>query len=196
METQCFYEEDKRLLRIKRYGGTLSQSFTDQFYPIQNQLCQMSMHYVLSLNSENLIVDVSSRYMKDISYRWFNRLDLRTDLGKAALLLQSLLHIFNRMKCYTTYDYKELDNLMQMAMINYTIPETFTAMKNSPNFITPSTLRYNEVIMPDTKPVKRIKINNKRNRFISKIVYLLGNLNSSGSFLGVQLNLIKPHKAC
>ena len=130
--------------------------------------------------------------MKDISYRWFNRLDLRTDLGKAALLLQSLLRIFNRMKCYTTYDYKELDNLMQMAMINYTIPETFTAMKNSPNFITPSTLRYNEVIMPDTKPVKRIKINNKKNRFISKIVYLLGNLNSSGSFLGVQLNLIKP----
>ena len=98
METQCFYEEDKRLLRIKRYGGTLSQSFTDQFYPIQNQLCQMLMHYVLSLNSENLIVDVSSRYMKDISYRWFNRLDLRTDLGKSALLLQSLLHIFNRMK--------------------------------------------------------------------------------------------------
>ena len=57
---------------------------------------------------------------------------------------------------------------MQMAMINYTIPETFTAMKNSPNFITPSTLRYNEVIMPDTKPVKRIKINNKRTGLFQK----------------------------
>lgn len=189
METQCFYEEDKRLLRIKRYGGTLSQSFTDQFYPIQNQLCQMSMHYVLSLNSENLIVDVSSRYMKDISYRWFNRLDLRTDLGKSALLLQSLLRIFNRMKNYTTDDYKELDSLMQMAMINYTIPETFTAMKNSPNFITPSTLRYNEVIMPDTKPIKRIKINNKKEPVYFKNSLLVGKSEQQWKFLG---RSIKP----
>ena len=189
METQCFYEEDKRLLRIKRYGGTLSQSFTDQFYPIQNQLCQMSMYYVLSFNSENLILDVSSRYMKDISYRWFNRLDLRTDLGKAALLLQSLLRIFNRTKNYTTDDNRELESLMQMAMTNYTIPESFTAMKNSPNFITPSTLRYNEVIILETKPVKQIKINNKKEPVYFKNSLLVGKSEQQWKFLG---RSIKP----
>ncbi|RCK59647.1 DNA repair protein rhp42 [Candida viswanathii] len=189
METQCFYEEEKRLIRLKRYGGSLNQSYTDLFYPIQNQFCQMSMHYVLSFSNDGLIHDVSSRYMKDIAYRWFNKLDLRMDLGKSALLLQSLLRILNRTKHYTVDDNKELDLLRALAMRNYTIPSTFSAMKSSPNFITPSTLRYNEVIIPGTPHVKKIRLNEKKEPVYFKNSLLYGKSEQQWKLLG---RSIKP----
>ncbi|EMG48429.1 DNA repair RAD34-like protein, putative [Candida maltosa Xu316] len=189
LETQCFYEEEKRLIRVKRYNGSLHQSFVDQFYPVHSQLCQMSMHYVLSFSNDNLVLDVSSRYMKDISYRWFNRLDLRTELGRTALLLQSLLRIFNRSRTYSDFDNKELDSLRNLAMINYTIPNTFSAMKNSPNFITPSTLRYNEVIIPGTTPVKKIKLNDTKEPVYFKNSLLVGKSEQQWKFLGRSIKL-------
>lgn len=189
LETQCFYEEEKRLLRITRYGGSLNQSYTDQFYPIHNQFCQMSMYYVLSFTNNGLILDVSSRYMKDISYRWFNRLDLRTDLGKSALLFQSMLRILNKDKYYSSDDNKELDQLRDMAMNNYTIPSTFSAMKSSPNFITPSTLRYNEVIISGTTPVKKVRLRDKKEPVYFKNSILYGKSEQQWKFLG---RSIKP----
>lgn len=190
LETQCFFEEEKRLLRLKRYGSSWQQFYTDQFYPIPSQFCQMTMHFVLSLSNDGLIHDVSARYMKDISYRWFNRLDLRTDLGKSALLLQSILRILNRSKQYSHDDNKELDQLRDMAMANYTIPSTFSAMKNSPNFITPSTLRYNEVIIPGTAHVKKIKLNEKKEPVYFKNSIIYGKSEQQWKLLG---RSIKPN---
>lgn len=146
IETQCYFDDEKQLIRLNRNLSNVSKSYTSAFFPIQNPLCQMSMHYVLSFSNSNLVLDVSSRYMSDISYRWFNRLDLRTESGRAALLLQSLVRILNSGKNYTVEDNLELDSLRTIAMHNFNIPNSLSAMKKSPNFTTKSTLRYNEVI--------------------------------------------------
>lgn len=195
IETQCFYEEEKNLTRIKRFGtspkGNLHRYYTDRFYPIQSQFCQMSMHYVLSFSKDNLIIDVSPRYMKDISYRWFNRLDLRTELGRSSLLLQSLIRIFNRHKEYTHFDNLELDGLRNTAMINYVIPTNFSAMKRSPNFITESTLRYNEVIIPNSECLKIIKLDSRKEPVYFKNSLLIGKSESQWKFLG---RSVKPEE--
>lgn len=155
IETQCFQEEEKQLTRLKRHLYNVKKSYISTFYPIQNQLCQMSMHYVLSFSNSNLILDVSSRYMSDISYRWFNKLDLRTESGRAALLLHSVIRILNSGKGYTAEDNLELDSLRTIALRNFTIPETLSAMRKSPNFTTRTTLRYNEITDPSAVPIAK-----------------------------------------
>ncbi|KAI5965612.1 uncharacterized protein KGF55_000974 [Candida pseudojiufengensis] len=189
LETQCFFEETKQLIRLKRYKGDVKNSYTDAFYPIDSQLCHMSMHYVLAFTDNNMIIDVSSRYMKNIAYRWFNRLDLRTELGRAALLLQSLIRTMNATKHYNEQLNLELDNLRSIAMANNTIPETYSAMKKSPNFITPSTLRYNEIIIPGTVPIKKIKLNTSKEPVYFKNYILVGKSEQQWKFVG---RSIKP----
>lgn len=69
--------------------------------------------------------------MSDISYRWFNKLDLRTESGRAALLLHSVIRILNSGKGYTAEDNLELDSLRTIALRNFTIPETLSAMRKA-----------------------------------------------------------------
>ncbi|KAI5955258.1 hypothetical protein KGF54_001819 [Candida jiufengensis] len=184
LETQAFLEESKQLIRLKKYYGNVGNSYTDVFEPIANQFCQMSMHYVLSFTNDNLILDVSSRYMKNIAYRWFNRLDLRTELGRAALLIQSVIRSLNSTKIYTDQLNLELDNLRLIAMENYTIPKTYSAMRRSPNFITPSTLRYNEVIMPGATPIKKIKLDKLKEPVYFKNFITVGKSEQQWKFVG------------
>ncbi|KAI3405559.2 hypothetical protein KGF56_001577 [Candida oxycetoniae] len=197
IETQCFLEEERQLIRLNRFDGKIENSYTGQYYPAQSQLCQMSMHYVLALSNNNAIIDVSSRYMKDISYRWFGKLDLRTESGRLALLMQSVLRIMNKDKTYTRYDNLELDGLRALAMHNYIIPKTFSAMKKSPNFVTPSTLRYNEVITPGIEPVKRIKLDgNGRTKepvYFKKYV-MVGKSDKQWKFFGRSIKLEEVDK--
>ncbi|CAK9441292.1 uncharacterized protein LODBEIA_P51610 [Lodderomyces beijingensis] len=198
IETQCFWEDEKQLIRLQRYsykGGisnSSSSSYTSQFFPSQNQFCQMSMHYVVALTNNNLVLDVSSRYMQDVSYRWFNRLDLRTESGRVALLMQSVIRIANARKSYSQDDNLELDALRYLAMHNCTIPKTFSAMNRSPNFTTPSTLRYNEVIMKEgVAPLQFVKLDGKREPVYFKNHLLIGKSEKQWKFLG---RSIKPEE--
>lgn len=174
IENICFFEETKRFVRLKRFGGSnitkknLSEYYTDIYFPLQDQFNQMSMHYVVAMDNDNLIMDVSARYMSDISYKWFNRLDLRTDFGKEAMLFQSMLRYLNIRNTYHSVNNKELDTLRKIALLNYSIPSHFSSMKRNPNLVTVSTLRYNEVIEPNTKPIGSVKIDKN---FLKEPVY-------------------------
>lgn len=192
IENICFFEETKRLVRLKRFTGSnitkenLSEYYTDIYFPIQNQFNQMSMHYIVAMDNDNLILDVSARYMSDISYRWFNRLDLRTDFGKEAMLFQSMLRYLNVRNTYQSTNNKELDTLRNIALLNYNIPSNFSSMKRNPNVVTVSTLRYNEVIEPNMKPIGKVKIDKK---FLKEPVFfknsiLVGKSEQQWKFLG------------
>lgn len=185
IETQCFLEEEKQLTRLKRHLSSVKKSYTNVYYPVQNQLCQMSMHYVLSFTNSNLVFDVSSRYMSDVSYRWFNRLDLRTEAGRAALLLSSVIRILNLGKQYNAEDNAELDSLRTIAMHNYTIPKTLSAMKRSPNFTTKSTLRYNEIIGPGphAPPIAKV-VNGEKRHVYFKNCLIVGKSEQQWKFCG------------
>lgn len=167
IETICFQDESKMLLPLNRFTRStltkedLNRFYTDNFYPIRNQFNQMSMHYVVSLDNNNLAMDVSSRYMPDISYRWFDKLDQRTDLGRMALLFRLILGILNAKCEYNSFINLELSSLKQVALLNYRIPSTFAEMKRNPNLVTLSTLRYNEVIRSNSIPIGSIEINDK-----------------------------------
>ncbi|KAK6454998.1 Rad4 transglutaminase-like domain-containing protein [Scheffersomyces xylosifermentans] len=196
IETVCFHNEEKRITRLKRYGKvdvsaqSLSNYYTDVYFPISSQFNQMSMHYVIAYSSHGLLMDVSSRYMTDVSYRWFNKLDLRTQQGRTAMLLQSLLRYFNYSIDYTSSDNFELNFLKQVAMLNYRIPTTLTALKKSPNLVTLSTLRYNESIPASTKPVKTITLDHKTELVFFKNSVVVGKSEKQWKFLG---RSIKPH---
>ncbi|CAI5759526.1 unnamed protein product [Candida verbasci] len=190
VETQCFFETEKHLIRLKRFNSK-KNLYTPEYYPNLNQFCQMSMHYVLAFNNDNLIIDVSPRYMKNIAYRYFKLLDLRTDLGKSSLLLQSLIRIMNRRRHYTNDDYMELTALLNISMNNVTIPETYSAMKKSLNFATQDSLRSNEVIPSGIEPLKIIKFNNRSQPVYFKDVVITGKSEQQWKFLG---RSIKPHE--
>ncbi|KAI5966010.1 hypothetical protein KGF57_000683 [Candida theae] len=183
IETQCFLEEEKRLVRLKRNSSSVQKSYTSIYFPVQDQFCQMSMHYVLGFSNSNLVVDVSSRYMSDVSYRWFNRLDLRTESGRSALLLQSIIRILNSRKQYTAEDNLELDTLRVIAMGNFSIPKTLSAMKRSPNFTTKSTLRYNEVIDAKATPIAK-SFNGKKCKVFFKNSLIVGKSEQQWKFCG------------
>ncbi|KAK6465667.1 Rad4 beta-hairpin domain 3-domain-containing protein, partial [Scheffersomyces coipomensis] len=195
LETECFHNEENRLIRLTRVANNntsdiinqdnLNQYYTDLFYPVPSQFNQMSMHYVISLTNDNLILPISSRYMTDISYRWFDKLDLRTDHGRSALLFQSLIRIFNHGKHYDHLTNLELDTLRKVAMINYKIPTNFTAMKRNPNVVTLSTLRYNESIPTSTTtPISKIKLDSKLELVYFKNSIVVGKSIKQWKFLG------------
>ncbi|KAK6205122.1 Rad4 beta-hairpin domain 3-domain-containing protein, partial [Scheffersomyces amazonensis] len=191
IETECFHNEDHRLIRLKRiFNDTidehnLNRFYTDLFYPISNQFNQMSMHYVIGLSNDNLILPISSRYMPDISYRWFNKLDLRTDYGRSTLLFQSLIRIFNGNRHYDHLTDLELSTLRKVAMINYKIPHNITAMKRNPNVVTISTLRYNESIdVKTTKAIKKILLDTKKESVYFKNNIVVGKSVNQWKFLG------------
>jgi len=190
LESVCFHNEEDRLTRLFRHRLSpitkekLQHFYTPIFCPIPSQFNQMTMHYVISLDSKGLILDVTLRYMVDIAYRWFNKLDLRTDLGRAALLFQSLILYFNKHIQYGPHENRELDVLRELAIVNYTIPNNFTAMKRNANVITKSTLRYNEIIEPGTPPIKKIILDKHKTRVYFKNSVVVGKSENQWKFLG------------
>lgn len=164
IENMCFHDEEKRYTKLKRYSTPTStvlieNNYTNLFYPIPSQFNQMSMHYVVSLTNQNTLFETSLRYMPDVAYRWFKKLDLRTVTGRASLLFQSTLRYLNSGSTLGINE-DELKTLELIARINCSIPTTFSAMKSNPNVVTPSTLRFNEVILPDSKLVGKVKCGN------------------------------------
>lgn len=163
IENICFIEEEKRFITLRRINDSVTKEdlplyYTENYFPIKSQFNQMSMHYVISLDDRNLIMDVSPRYMQDVSYRYFHKLDLRTESGRATLLFQSMLRYLNKQSTYSNIDNLELDTLRHIALLNYNIPLSFSSMKKNPNLVTRSTLRYNEIIDPNAIAVCRIKM--------------------------------------
>lgn len=180
LETCTFHEEEKRIERINRYQKSLN-NYCSYFYPIKDQFNNMSMSYVISIDSDNYILDVSSRYMKNICYRWFDRLDLRTEAGRSFLLFQSLLRILNQQKLNGAL---ELEALRFIGLNNYDIPNTNSSIKRSPNFTTHSTIRYDEVISESTEPASKVTIDGKRISIYFKNSVIFGKSEQKWKFLG------------
>lgn len=182
LESSCFHQENDRLIRLNRCGDPqdLSTFYTDKFYP-SHPLNLMSMHWVLSID-EFSIIDVSSRYIPNIAYRYFDKLDLRTELGRTALLMQSILKCFNK----SIHNDSELMTLKQIALKNYQIPSTYSAMKKNPNVITPLTLRYNEVI--DGNPLGSITLDGKKQLLYFKNDIIVGKSERQWKYLGRSIN--------
>lgn len=193
IDTMCFYEENDRLVRLLRHSRrTLTKESIDDYYtniyfPKQDQFNQMPpSQYVIGINEDNLVLDISSRYITDISYRYFNKLDLRTESGRTALLVQTLIRYLNHNNTYLSSDNLELDLLRKVALANYSIPLTFTGMKRSPNFVTHSTLLYNEAIDPAVLKIAKVKIDKGKK---SEAVYfknsvIVGKSEQQWKFLG------------
>ena len=198
IETSCFHDEEKRLSRLKRFvhekvkRDTLSSYYTDMFYPVADQFNQMTMHYVVSYSNDNLVMDVSSRYMQDVSFRWFNKLDLRIQQGRTALLFHSILRHLSHNHEYTSEDNSELDCLKEVALTNYNIPTTWSALKRNPNLVTESTLRYNEVIESSSVPLSSISLDNKKESIYFKNHVIVGKSEKQWKFLG---RSIQPEQA-
>lgn len=192
IETMCFYEEDDRLVRLLRYSTTkvtknsLDNYFTSTYFPKTDQFNQMPpSQYIFSIDENGFLLDVSPRYIEDISYRYFNKLDLRTESGRTALLVQSLIRYFNQNKTYKPSDNSELDLLRLVALVNYSLPSTFTSIKRSPNFVTHSTLLYNEVIDPSLQNVGKVKFDKwKSEPVFFKNSVIVGKSEQQWKFLG------------
>lgn len=194
IETICFHDENKRLMRLSRHpksngkgAFSLDDYFTSAYSPKPDQLNQMPpMQYVMALDNDGLMTDVSSRYLSDISYRYFNKLDLRTESGRTALLVQSLLRYSNKALIYDESTNFELNCLRMIALKNYSTSSTFSSMKKNPNLVTHSTLRYNEIIDPSAKKITTVNISkNKLKEFVYfKNSITVGKSEQQWKFLG------------
>lgn len=188
LETIAFHDEEKRIIRLKRTGkvanNNIKEFYTDTYFPKISPFNMMSMHYVISISPKGTIIEVSSRYMTDISYRWFNKLDLRTNTGKMSLLIQSIIRILNCNNNYNNYEIKELDMLRCLGLKNFIIPNNITSLRRSPNFTPSNLLRYNEVIKPGAKPIGFVLVGNDRINFYSKEDLLIGKSEQQWKFLG------------
>ncbi|CAH6723126.1 DNA repair protein Rad34p [[Candida] jaroonii] len=183
IETCTFHDEDKRLSRISRFSHSL-KSHVPLFYPVQDQFNDMTMTYVVSLDNNNHVLDVSSRYMKNICYRYFHKIDLRMESGKSLLLYLSIIRMLNR---DTLHDEgtvnRELDCLRWLGTHNYEIPQTKSAISRNPNFTTPDTLRYDEVLNGD-KPLTKVLISGVRTPVYFKSSVIVGKSEQQWKFLG------------
>lgn len=154
LESCAFHDEEKRLSRVSRIRKRRN-SFCPIYFPVQDQFNSMKMNYVISLDSNGYILDTSARYMKNISYRWFDRLDLRSETGRSYLLFQSIIRSLNRNTGPVVPVHKEMECLRYLGLSNYDIPQTKAAIKRNPNFTTFDSLRYDEVIAKDTTPLTK-----------------------------------------
>lgn len=174
IETMAFHDADKRLVHLDRTSASITNAFCGHFYPEPSEFNAMQMSHVVSIAKNGLMMDVSARYMQNISYRWFNRLDLRTILGRSELLFQSLVRFFNRRTSHSTSDNEELTMLRQLALRNYLLPASNAAMKRSPNFVTRETLRFNEEISQSAKAVGTISTKTEKAKVYSRAAVLVG----------------------
>lgn len=201
VETCAFHDEEKRFTRVPRYKHSLN-SFVHGFYPVQDQFNSMSMMYVIALDQSGHIFDVSSRYMKSISYRWFDRIDLRTDLGRSFLLYCSILRILNKGRSIDSPNIlKELECLKYLGLNNYEIPKTRAAIKRNPNFTTRDSLRYDELLDENAQPVASVRIDGKKEPIFFRNEVIVGKSEQQWKFLGRSIiesekkNYIKLTKA-
>lgn len=205
IDALCSHQENKQLQRLKRYTSkTITKAnvrnyYTDAFNPAQDQLNVMPpMQYVVSIDDRGVVLDASPRYMANISYRYFHKLDLRTDSGRSTLLFQSIVRILNNKAIYRPVDNRELDTLRSVARANYDIPTTFSAMKRNPNLVTPRTLRYNEAIdYANTDAIGSVSLSDKNTGEQNKVSLffkhsiLLGRSQQQWKFLG---RSVKPEE--
>lgn len=190
IETCTFHDKDKRLLRVPRFSHSL-KSYVPLFYPVQDQFNDMTMTYVMSLDNNNHILDVSSRYMKNICYRFFHKIDLRMESGKSLLLYLSIIRILNRgieqdeewVNKKLDYVNKELDCLRWLGTHNFEVPQTKSAISRNPNFTTPDTLRYDEVLNGD-KPLTKVTISGIKTPVFFKSSVIVGKSEQQWKFLG------------
>lgn len=165
LEPICFHEQHKQLLRNRRITGSTysfrkDMDYIDFFNPCQrNPLNIMPpSQYVASIDSKGLILDVSPRYMTDVAYRYFGRLDLRSDTGRSTLLFQTVLRRLNGGVVYNEWDNKELDTLRNIAFANLTLPKSLSGLRRNPNIVTKQTLRYNEALRDKSRSLTKIKL--------------------------------------
>lgn len=161
LDTQSLVSPDDRCIRLKRtsHRDQITKStktkFTTSAYTPHGSLNHMQMHYVVAYGS-NYVMDVSPRYMDDVSYRYNRPLDLRKEVGRAALVYTRMIEYFQRRGWRPPQD--EIDTLNWVGKLCYKVPTTFAGMRRSPNVVCSLTLRYNEIIEPDAIPVGKIRL--------------------------------------
>ncbi|CUM62946.1 uncharacterized protein PRCAT00000506001 [Priceomyces carsonii] len=193
LDAVCFHKEDDRLLRLKRFGAPKNQSelhrfYTSLYFPKVNNLNQITMHHVVAFEKNNSVIDVSSRYMMDISYRKFGKLDLRTIAGRCELLFESLLHMLNR-RHDISKSVKEQNCLTEVALLNCEIPMSLSSLKRSPNFVAISSLRFNEVIPLNQKSIGSVKLYLRTEPIFLKNCVIVGKSEEQWKFLGRSVKL-------
>lgn len=188
LETCAFHDEEKRLTRVKRYSSnpTINNAYTPIFCPVKDQFNQMTMSYVVSYDNNNLVTDISSRYMSNISFRWFNKLDLKTELGRSFLLYQSIIRSLNSRTFYINEDLhnRELDTLRYLGLNNFDLPTSLSHLKRNNNVTSKASLRYNEVIDDNAKPLAYINLNQQKVPVYFKNSIIVGKSELQWKFLG------------
>ncbi|ODV98027.1 hypothetical protein PACTADRAFT_185605 [Pachysolen tannophilus NRRL Y-2460] len=135
----------------------IKSSFVNHFEPRGKYQGQMKMWYVVSIDSQNYMLDTSSRYLKNICFRYFplRCLQYQNQLehGKKSFIwFKRILMIINGNKYQRKY-HVELETLHKLGLINFDKP-VFSRLRSSNNFVTPSLLYNNEFI--DTSKSKAI----------------------------------------
>lgn len=185
METIAFHDEAKQMVKLKRrcQSVLVSEAYTPIYYPVTSQLNSMTMHYVAAFTGHNTVFDASPRYMSDVAYRYFGKLDLRTTSGRSALLYDSTIRILNNGNSMGI-DAHELQTLRELALANCLVPKSFAAMKRSPNFITHTTLRHNEVIPVSAQSLGNVVLDGSVEEVFSKNCIIVGKSKQQWMMLG------------
>lgn len=189
LEPTCFLEEEKQLVRVRRVGREFNKDidFVDFFNPKTRDLLNVmpSLQYVVAFDSKGLTMDVSPRYMYDVAFRYFGKLDLRTDSGRSALLFQSVLRSMNTGILYSDLDNLELNFLRSVAFANLTIPQTLAGVRRNPNIVTKESLRYNEALKKSSHSITKIKLSDgSKHRVYLGNQILYGRSEQQWKFLG------------
>lgn len=136
--------------------------------------------YVVVMDPQTkLIKDISPRYIKNLSYRYF---DLRLHRNIKLYSAQFKLFIwFNR--CLTKYNKnmnvaqdeltKNTNLLIELSQKNITLPKTIKELQKSNNFVVPSLLKKNEYINPNSTPLCLWNYNNESEPLFWKSQILL-----------------------
>ncbi|ODQ80087.1 hypothetical protein BABINDRAFT_161079 [Babjeviella inositovora NRRL Y-12698] len=185
IDSLVFHNEWKGLLKLKRYQkgeyGTrnllVAKGFTKEYYP-RGPLNQMTMQYVVAYEGGGSIIDVSGRYMPNISYRNFDVLGFRPDAVRSFLMFKGFLSVFNKRKPQPVENHTiemEVAFLKQVSLANFDIPSSVAGFRKNPNVIISSLLYKNQIVDPLAVPVGQFKRNAKEGQpgaTIVEAVYL------------------------
>lgn len=185
IETIAFHDEAKQMVKLKRrcHSIVVDEAYTPIYYPVISQFNSMTMHYVAAFTENNTVFDASPRYMSDVAYRYFGKLDLRTISGRSALLFDSVIRVLNNGNS-RGIDAHELQTLRELALANCVVPKSFAAMKRSPNFITNSTLRHNEVIPASAPSLGDVALDGSSEEVFSRNCLIVGKSKQQWMMLG------------
>ncbi|CCH60154.1 hypothetical protein TBLA_0C03520 [Henningerozyma blattae CBS 6284] len=137
---------------VKKYQVN---EFVNGFEPniqLDNNLTQ-TFTTVIGIDIDtNNIKNITSRYVKNVNYQFFNEEFLNTSQSltiRKYNFLQSQLKIFNRVPKST----KHYNLMKQISDKNYTLPKNIKEMKASDNFIIPSLLKQRQVMKPASNSI-------------------------------------------